>query len=283
MSRPSSNLFSDRLSSRARAFLESEGVFRDVSRSCDWETLAAELERLGAPWFDAVFEIEESFGGLVKRLRNPHGQPELAIGLCQMIALTPHEQQREELPGYSSAVLMPRPWPRVVHARLGYELMLIGCYVDESHLFVDDAGRIWVHVGLLDKIEAAAGSMRVFLERIAFESEMRAVIPDFASVSLSADLGHELASSFSLQGVEEVSDSVVSNWRSSSIWVQRLGSPDPGETKTLVVASSPSEVVAVIGRATQIDPNVRVSVDTYRPGGPARLAALLKAGIRAEG
>lgn len=283
MTRPLSSPFSDRLSSRARAFLEREGVFRDVSRSCDWETLAAELERLGAPWFDAVFDIEESFGGLVKRSGERRGQPELAVGLYQMIALTPQEQQLTELPGYSSATLMPRPWPRIMHARLGVELMLVGCYVDESHLYVEDGGRIWVHVGLINKIEAAAGSMQVFLERLAFEAEMRSLISDFAAVSLGADLAHELARDFSLHRDEEASDSVVSNWRSSSIWVQRLGSPVPGETKTLVVASSPLQMVAVVERAIQIDSNVRVAVDTYRPGGPARLTALLKAGIPAEG
>lgn len=252
-----------------------------MSRSCDWETLAAELERLSAPWYDAVFEVEEDFGGLVRRASKPHRQPDLAIGLYQMIALTPPEQQTMELPGYSSTALTSRPWPRVMHAQLGCELILIGLYVDESHLYIDDTGRIWLHIGIIDKVEAEAGSMRTFLENIALESEIRSQIPDHATVSIYADAGDDLANSFLLQRVEEASDSVVTNWRSSSVWVRVVGSPEIGKKKTLLVASSPAEVVNLVQRAMQICPGAGVRVDTYRPGGPARLAALRRAGVMA--
>ncbi|WP_441292734.1 hypothetical protein ACSRUE_22150 [Sorangium sp. KYC3313] len=230
-----------------------------------------------------MFEVEEDFGGMVKRADKAHRQPEFAIGLYQMIALTPPEQQAMELPGYSSATLTPRPWPRVMHAQLGRELILIGLYADESHLYIDDTGRVWLHIGIIDKVEAEAGSMRAFLENIALESEMMSQIPDHATVSIDTDAGHDLAGSFPLQSVEEASDSVVANWRNSTMWVRVVGSPETGNKKTLIVASSPAEVVVLVQRAVQSCPGVSVAVDTYRPGGAARLAALRKAGIEAMG
>ncbi|MDC0677391.1 hypothetical protein [Sorangium atrum] len=256
-------------------------MFRDVSRSCNWETLAAELERLSVPWYDAVFEVEEDFGGMVKRASKPYRQPDFAIGLYQMILLTPPEEQITELPGYPSACLTSRPWPRVMHAQLGCELILIGLYADESHLYIDGVGRVWLHIGMIDKIEVEAGSVRVFLENVALESEMMSQIPDHAAISIDADVGGALVSPFQLQRVEEASDSVVTNWRSSSTWVRVVGSPESGKKKTLVVASSPAEVVDLVQRVVQRYPGAAVAVDTYRPGGPARLAALRKAGIKA--
>ncbi|WP_437911667.1 hypothetical protein WME73_29165 [Sorangium sp. So ce302] len=228
-----------------------------------------------------MFEVEEDFGGMVKRASKPHRQPDLAIGLYQMIMLTPPEQQIKELPGYLSTHLASRPWPRVMHTELGRELILIGLYADESHLYVDDTGRVWLHIGMIDKIEAQADSMRAFLENIALESEMMSQISDHAAVSIDVDAGRDLEDLFQLQRIEEASDSVVTNWRSSSIWVRVVEAPESGKKKTLIVARSPAEVVDLVQRVVQLYPGVHVAVDTYRPGGPARLAALRKAGIKA--
>jgi hypothetical protein len=279
--RPSIEAFGAELSARARAFFSRLHIFRDLSRTCSFERLGEELDRRGVPWYDAIFALEEEFGGLVQKGTHPR-RPHLALGLFQLVCLDLPRDEDED--GEDDGVLAAGCWP-VVHRRTtGEPLIHVGLYTPEGDIYIDESGRIYWHVVMLDRLEMLAGSARGFLERLALEDEVRLDFGDCAETLVETDAALEIVSHRTMARVEEASDGVAEHWRGEGLFISRLPVPlsrrGPRTShETRIFARSPDDLLAAVRSSLEKDPDAKLRVDVYGPTGQKQRAALERAGI----
>ncbi|WP_441292735.1 hypothetical protein ACSRUE_22155 [Sorangium sp. KYC3313] len=92
--------------------------------------------------FDEVFELEEDFGGLVRRGTHPK-TPSLALGLFQLICLgldSPGGEEPED-----DAALVSSTWPTARLSATGDPMVHVGLYTAEEDLYMNEAG--WLFHG----------------------------------------------------------------------------------------------------------------------------------------
>ncbi|WP_437618797.1 hypothetical protein [Sorangium sp. So ce1151] len=275
--RPSLDAFGGRLSERVRAFFARERVFRDVSRTCDFERLASELERLGAPWFDKVFELEEDFGGLVRR--GPHPRtPSLALGLFQLICLGVGSSAEEDADDDSAIV--SSSWPMARLASTSEPLVHVGLYTPEGDLYMSEAGRMFWYIPMLDRVELLSGSASTFLERVALEDHVRHEMREYAATFFRADAGAAVAEALGLPSVEEASDAVVSHWMNPGLFVSRLPPTTASDVyRTRLVSRTVKDVLPAARLVAERAPDASATVETHLPGGRERFDVLRREGI----
>ncbi|WP_437303044.1 hypothetical protein [Sorangium sp. So ce388] len=275
--RPSLDAFGGRLSERVRAFFSRERVFRDASRTCDFERLAGELERLGAPWFDKVFELEEDFGGLVRRGSHPKN-PSLALGLFQLICLGLGSSAEEDADDDSAIV--SSSWPMARLASTFESLVHVGLYTPEGDLYMSEAGWMFWYIPMLDRVELLSGSASTFLERVALEDHVRHGMREYAATFFMADAGPAVAEALGLPSVEEASDAVVSHWMGPSLFVSRLPPTAASDTRrTRLVSRAVKDLLPAARLVAERAPDVSATVETHLPGGRERFDALRREGI----
>lgn len=276
--RPSLDAFGVRLSERVRTFFARERVFRDASRTCSFERLAEELDRLGAPWFDKVFELEEDFGGLVRRGAHPK-TPSLALGLFQLICLDLACTSDEE-PDDDSALVSTK-WPMARLTSTGDLLVHVGIHTTEGDLYISEAGWIFWYIPTLDRVDLLSGSASTFLERIALEDHVRREMREYAGTFLMADEGAAIAQSMNLPIVDEASDALVRHWMNHDILVSRLPHASPsGICRTRIISRTVKDLLSAARPVLSQHPETGVTVEAHLPGGRERYDALRHGGIR---
>lgn len=250
------------------------GLFRDPALVGGFDALATELERRGLPFYDAWFEFEERFGGIVWESAR-RGRMEMSLGIWQCLSASAEEEPAWRI---KSNQLSPDVWPT---ARCGERHLILAGAMDnfDDQLFVDERGVLYRLVGLLDELSAEASDGRSFLEKLAVEWEMYGSIEESAPTTIDADVSEELVGRLSLSLLEEASDAVSRVYRNDQLWVWQHLAFAPNAAKTTLVARTPQAVVDAVKIAREIDPSVGVSVRRDLPGGRARLSALRAAGI----
>lgn len=278
--RPSLEAFGRQLSERARSFFTSEHIFRDASRTCSFERLAEELDRRGAPWFDKVFELEEDFGGLVRRGTHPKA-PSLALGLFQLICLgldSPGDDEPED-----DSALASSAWPMARLTATGDPMVHVGLYTTERDLYINEAGWVFCYTSMLDRVELLSGSASTFLERIALEDQARRAMRDHAGTLFMADAGLSIAQALGLPIIEEASDALVKHWMSPDVFVSRLPSASTsGTCRTRIVSRTVEDLLFAARAVTNKHPGARATVETYLRGGRERYDALRREGIAVD-
>ncbi|AUX19912.1 uncharacterized protein SOCEGT47_003660 [Sorangium cellulosum] len=279
--RPSLDAFSGQLSDRAKSFFAREHIFRDLSNTCSFERLAEELDRRGAPWFDKVFELEEEFGGLVRR--GPHPKtPSLAIGLFQLISLgfdAPGEEEPED-----DSALVSLKWPMVRLAATGDLLTHVGVYTTEADLYLSESGWIFWYVSTLDRVELLSGSASTFLERVALEDHVRRTMREYAGTFFTADEGSAIAQALNIPVVEEASDALITHWMNPNLFISRLPRTSaPGIYRTRIVSRTVEALLSAAQAVITRSPEAQATVETHLPGGRERHDALRREGVAVGG
>jgi hypothetical protein len=278
--RPSLDAFGGQLSERVRSFFTREHVFRDSSRTCSFERLAEELDRRGAPWFDKVFELEEDFGGLVRRGSHPK-TPSMALGLFQLICLGLDSPGDEE-PDDDSA-LVSSTWPMARLTATGDPMVHVGLYTTEGDLYINEAGWVFFYTPMLDRVELLSGSASTFLERIALEDHARRAMRDNAATFFMVDDGLAIAQALGLPIINEASDALVKHWMSPDVLVSRLPPASAsGSCRTRIVSRTVDDLLLAARTLTKKHPGARATVETYLRGGRERYDALRREGIAVD-
>ncbi|WP_437734632.1 hypothetical protein [Sorangium sp. So ce1335] len=258
-----------------------ERIFRDASRTCSFERLAEELDRRGAPWFDKVFELEEEFGGLVRRGAHPK-TPSLALGLYQLICLD-LDSPTEEEPTDDSALISLK-WPT---ARLTFTddlLLHVGLYTMEGDLYMSEAGWMFWYIPALDRVDLLSASVSTFLERIALEDDVRREMREYAATFFVADEGPAIAQALALPILEEASDALVSHWMGPNILISRLPQASAPDTcRTRIVSRTVEDLLSAARVVAKKHPEARATVETHLPGGRERHDALQREGVAING
>ncbi|WP_437571153.1 hypothetical protein [Sorangium sp. So ce542] len=279
--RPSLDAFCGPLSGRVRSFFTRERVFRDASRTCSFERLAEELDRRGAPWFDKVFELEEDFGGLVRRGAHPK-TPSLALGLFQLVCLG-LDSPTEEEPADDSALISLK-WPMARLTLTDNLLVHVGLHTMDGDLYMSEAGWMFWYIPSLDRVDLLSASALTFLERIALEDDVRREMREYAATFFLADEGPALAQALALPILEEASDMLVSHWMGPNILISRLPQASAtGTCRTRIICRTVDDLLSASRFVAKKHPEARVTVETHLPGGRARHEALRREGFAVNG
>jgi hypothetical protein len=265
------------VSPRVISWCEAEGVLRSPS-SADPQLLAVLLQSAGVMPTDAILEAEECFGGLVQRGSENPQAVKLRLGLTDILRGDATTRAAIRNNGEESDWLVNDAWPQQHWQTTA--LLPFGIELDGSiFLLLDVTGAVYSFVPELDELTLSAASVRMFLEQRALRWQARRRFVEFAEVKLDSDVGQELASRLGATLVSEASDRVRRHFQNEAVWLSSQPALGPNYARTTIVARSADDIVLAVRAAKELAPRASVEVDTYRPGGKARLDALRRAGI----
>ncbi|MGK3959326.1 hypothetical protein WMF38_40560 [Sorangium sp. So ce118] len=269
-----SRYLSGLVSSRVARLCDIHGMFRDPALSCGFDALAAELDQRGLPFHDAWFEFEERFGGIVWESAR-RGTVEMSLGICQCLSASADDGPAWRI---RSTQVIPDIWPT---ARYGEAHLILAGAMDnfDDQIFVDDRGVVYRLAGLLDELSAEATDGRTFLEKMAAEWEMHALIEESAPTTVHADVAQALVQRLSLSEITEASDAVSRVYQSEKVWVWQRLAFLPNTASATLVARTPKALVDALRIAYDAAPDADISVRRDLPGGRERIAALRAAGM----
>ncbi|MGK3998496.1 hypothetical protein [Sorangium sp. So ce1024] len=270
-----SRYLSGLVSPRVARFCDIHGMFRDPALSCGFDALAAELDQRGLPFHDAWFDFEERFGGIVWESAR-RGVVEMSLGICQCLTASPDDAPAWRI---RSTRVTPDIWPTARHGEA--HLILAGAMENfDDQIFVDERGVVYRLAGLLDELSAEATDGRLFLEKMAAEWEMHALIEESAPAMVHADVAEALVPRLALSEITDASDAISRVFRSEQLWVWRRLAFPPNAPSTTLVARTPRALVEALRIAHDAAPDADISVRRDLPGGRERIAALRAAGMK---
>lgn len=152
-----SSALAARVSARAIAYFDAEGIFYDRQRTGHREELSIVLDSSGLPRFEAVLEFESSFGGII----SSPDETVLLLGTYQAL-LCQQQTERYRIDEQSTTLTAEQGWPRARWK--GVPVVPVGHWHAAGDLYIDQQGIMYGYRWDEDVLRALSGSGRAFVE-----------------------------------------------------------------------------------------------------------------------